>query len=327
MICIRCDYDSKRRERFQRTCPKCRKSFAFDPNGGDILTDLAFQNAINAVSSNGHLRWGVEHLYYEVCRRRPGWRPHGRTLIVVASLVLVFFATYIVSAHPYAAYATLFTGVVFIIYAGRWLTSRNQLPVTLKKFNRMWERWQQIHGRPESVLTRRSTRDTPVTSEPDVVEYSFDRVVICDRARTVDLLLANNFHFENNCAVLSIEGYPPHVFETVRTMLRRNPRLEIYALHDATGAGCRLAHRLAHDADWFEGREVIDVGLRPHHAKRYRGLLIEPKHKPVPVGNGVSKKEASWLSVYSLELAALRPEQIIRAVFIAISGHHHDSFG
>lgn len=327
MKCIRYDYDSRGRERFQRVCPNCRKSFAFDPNDGDILTDLAFQNAIDAVSSNGHLRWGVEHLYYEVCRRRPGWRPRGRSLLLIATLVIVCFATYIVSAHPYASYATLFMAVVFIIYTGRWFTSRNRLPVTLKKFNRMWERWQKTHGRPESVLTRRSAQNAPAPSEPDVVEYSFDRVVICDRARSVDLLLANNFHFENNCAVLSVEGYPPHVFETVLTMLRRNPRLEIYALHDATGAGCRLAHRLAHEADWFEGREVVDVGLRVDHAKRYCRLLIEPRHKPVPVGNGVNKKEAAWLSVYSLELAALRPEQIIRAVFIAINGHHHDSFG
>ena len=34
------------------------------------------------------------------------------------------------------------------------------------------------------------------------------------------MLLANNFHFENNCAILSIEGYPPNVFETVRAMLK-----------------------------------------------------------------------------------------------------------
>ena len=80
-------------------------------------------------------------------------------------------------------------------------------------------------------------------------------------------------------------------------MLQRNPRLEIYALHDATGAGCRLAHRLANEPDWFEGRDIVDVGLRVIHAKRYPGLLIEPRHKPVPVGNGINAKEAAWLSV------------------------------
>ena len=74
----------------------------------------------------------------------------------------------------------------------------------------------------------------PPKLEPDVADYSFDRAVICDRARTVDLLLANNFHFENNCAVLSVEGYPQRVFETVRTMLKRNPQLRL------TIAGCSV---------------------------------------------------------------------------------------
>ena len=191
----------------------------------------------------------------------------------------------------------------------------------------MWDRWQPVHGRPDSALTRRVSDHAPVAREPDVVDYSFDRVVICDRARTVDLLLANNFHFENNCAVLSVDGYPPHVFDTVRAMLQRNPRLEIYVLHDATGAGCRLAHRLANEPEWFEDRDVVDVGLRVVHAKHYPGLLIEPRHKPVPVGNGINAKEAAWLSVYTLELAALRPEQISRAVYIAINGADRDSFG
>jgi hypothetical protein len=45
--------------------------------------------------------------------------------------------------------------------------------------------------------------------EADVPDYSLDTEVICNRAQTVDLRLANDFHFENNCAgdaVTSREG-------------------------------------------------------------------------------------------------------------------------
>ena len=109
--------------------------------------------------------------------------------------------------------------------------------------------WERAHGKPPGLIVRPSaqapSRPRRVL-ESDLADYSFDRAVICDRARTVDLLLANNFHFENNCAVLSIDGYPPGPFETVRTMLKRNPKLQVFALHDATVEGCTLAHRLDH---------------------------------------------------------------------------------
>ena len=70
---------------------------------------------------------------------------------------------------------------------------------------------------PTTTATNMDTRGTPTpkrTFDSDIADYSFDRAVICDRARTADLLIANNFHFENNCAVLSVDGYPPHAFET-----------------------------------------------------------------------------------------------------------------
>jgi hypothetical protein len=153
-----------------------------------------------------------------------------------------------------------------------------------------------------------------------LADYSFDRAVICDRARTADLLIANNVHFENNCAVLSVGGYPPGPFETIRAMLRKNPRLQVFALHDATGPGCRLAHQLATSPEWFKDlATVTDVGLRPSHAKPFRGLLLRNLGGPVAAGNGITAKEAEWLARHALELAAIRPEQLLKRLFRAIN--------
>ncbi len=69
MKCIYCGQDSKFRDRTGRRCSHCHKHFAFEPKEGDPLTDMAFKSAIDAVSSGGQVRWGVEHLYYELCRR------------------------------------------------------------------------------------------------------------------------------------------------------------------------------------------------------------------------------------------------------------------
>ena len=163
--------------------------------------------------------------------------------------------------------------------------------------------------------------------EADIADYSFDRAVICDRARTADILLANNFHFENNCAVLAIDGYPETQFETVRAMLKRNPRLRVFALHDAKGKGCRLARTLANDPAWFAGQvDVVDVGLRPRHTRAFRGLL-QPSVQPVTPGNGISSSDAAWLSAQTLELAAIRPEQVLKRMYKALNRKDSDGDG
>jgi hypothetical protein len=156
--------------------------------------------------------------------------------------------------------------------------------------------------------------------EADVGDYSFDRAVICDRARTADLLLANNFHFEHNCAVLTIDGYPPGPFAMVRAMLKRNPRLQVYTLHDATPAGGRMALKLSKDPDWFAGPlRITDVGLRPAHAKGYVALLSTPRSATVSAGDGLTAVEAQWLSHDVLELAVFRPEYILKQVFAVMT--------
>jgi hypothetical protein len=107
-------------------------------------------------------------------------------------------------------------------------------------------------------------------------------------------------------------------------MLLRNPRLQVFALHDATAAGCQMAHQLANDPEWFKDRaRVVDVGIRPKHARALRTLCVRPAGRAV-AGHGIGAAEAAWLSVFSLELAAFRPEQILKALFRAINGRGED---
>jgi hypothetical protein len=185
----------------------------------------------------------------------------------------------------------------------------------------LWNRWLSVNGQPEGLIIRKTQPVAARPREPDIGDYSFDRAVICDRARTVDLLIANNFHFENNCAVLSVGGYPEQPFEVVRAMLKRNPKLQVFALHDASVAGCQLARLLVNDPKWFKDQvPVTDVGLRPGHAEPFKGLFL-PTHLALALtsSDGISGSEAAWLGKYVLELAAIRPEQILKRLFRAIN--------
>ena len=90
-------------------------------------------------------------------------------------------------------------------------------------------RWQQINRSTINcslsyLLSSPNTeRFNPVNLENNY--YSFDRAIICDKPKIAQFLIRNNFHFENNCAVLSIDGYPQSIFNTVMEMLQRNPDL------------------------------------------------------------------------------------------------------
>ena len=318
MKCFRCGQDSKYSERRDGHCPKCRGQFAFEPREGAKLSDVAFGEAIARVSSDGEVAWGLEHLRYEVARRIQK-KARGST---IGAVVLSVFALIVGSAFHVVVGVGL--GSVLAIFAVR-AALRADIRVSQHDFDAMWTQWCAAHGTPRRVIHRRPPNAlAPArTLEPDIPSYSFDRAVICDRARTVDLLLANNFHFENNCAVLGEGGYPAQAFEVVRKMLKNNPRLVVYVLHDATPSGCGLAHRVAQEEAWFAGRvRVVDVGLRPAHAFALRGLWLRQRGQVVRERElgGLSRAERVWLSKgWTMELAVIKPEQVIKRLYRAIS--------
>ena len=325
MKCLRCGTDSKYKDRTNRTCPKCHAKFVFEPKDGDPVTDMLFQNAVKAVSGDGKVRWGVENLYYEVCRRkRPKKAP--RLAVFGCLAVIVFIATLILTLAkpPGVLYGFAFVATVVFLVMAFSRRRRYTVPMDLKTFNGLWERWHGVQSSP-GLIVRKPQPAKPKKLEADIGDYSFDRAVICDRARTVDLLVANNFHFENNCAVLSVDGYPKGPFETIKAMLKRNPKLQVFAIHDATPAGCRMAPTLANDPDWFDGKlRVIDLGLRPNHAGPFDGLLLDADGPRVDPTDGISEAEAEWLSRYKLELAAIRPEQVLKRLFHGLGAHKGD---
>lgn len=331
MKCCHCEADTLYSEwKDSRRCKTCGRRFVFFPRDGDPFSDVAFQKAIVAVSAEGRVRWGVEHLYYVLDRRYTKALERrkfvaflllaGVVVGVVAAFATNHFTDFMdfVGAYP----IPLGLGLAALIVSGFVELTRRTGFATLhrSRFERLYARWEAEHGPPPGVIKRRPGPQEPPDVEADVGDYSFDRAVICDRARTVDLLLANNFHFENNCAILSVDGYPQGPFETVRAMLKRNPKLAVYALHDATPRGCRLARMLAQDPAWFAGQTVvIDVGLRPMQADAIQGPFLPGREGDVGTEPGLSAWEAKWLATYRLELAVIRPEQVVKRLFRAIN--------
>ncbi|MDZ8260301.1 MAG: hypothetical protein RMY63_18135 [Nostoc sp. ChiQUE01b] len=194
------------------------------------------------------------------------------------------------------------------------------------------DRWQQINGSILKILPSPKQENTPATVNPDVTAYSFDKLVVCDSASIAQLLIANNFHFENNCAILSITGYPQSIFDTTMQMLRRNPDLKVYALHDCNPRGVGLVHNLRTNTNWFLNSEIviIDIGLTPRQIiATKRGMFIQSspesaqaaKQLSEEVRQSLSAEELAWLkSGKFVELESFTPQRIIKVLQKGIAG-------
>jgi hypothetical protein len=263
---------------------------------GDPLGETAFAAAIGRCAGEGQLCFTASQLYYDVARRS---RPH------------------LMRAKR-----------SFLGQALRAAMEGGLSPFAPERcardlFDDMLRRWQYAHGRIAGLISAQAGVGLVAPQDPGLAGHSFDRAVICEQAETVDFLLANRFHFENNCAVLSVDGYPPGPFPLVRRMLRQNPQLVVYALHDATPAGCRLAHRLAADPEWFGGVEhpavrIVDVGLRPAQADGLKGNYSRAGWA-CPAEPGIPEAEAVWLSDKTVDLAAIPPEVLLRRLQVAVN--------
>jgi len=335
MICIHCQTDCKFKEREGGRCSKCNHAFAFEPKSGDKFTDQGFSRMIEVVSSDGSVRFHFDHIYYQICRAKfkGHWRNLGIALMWLWPVVpLTLVASLLHRDHTQIA---ILLGVLVLVFlfegygiTKKWRASPQTVQCEADAVRRLLDRWISVHGKPEGLIgpkhapqpdKKKSNANQALQKE--ALDYSFDRAVICDRAETVDLLLANKFHFENNCAILGVDNYPPQVFDTVRKMLRNNPKLTVLVIHDATPQGCSLAQKLRSDSDWFTSNvKIVDVGLRPAHAKFFRGQVVAQQLAAADVVlPGISAEEALWLQHYSLALAAMRPEQLIKRLFRALT--------
>ncbi|BAZ24055.1 hypothetical protein NIES4073_49470 [Kalymmatonema gypsitolerans NIES-4073] len=186
------------------------------------------------------------------------------------------------------------------------------------------DRWRQINGSIMKILPPPREEIAPATVNPDVTAYSFDRLVVCDSAVIAQMLIANNFHFENNCAILSITGYPQNIFDTTMQMLRRNPDLKVYALHNCSPQGMDLLNHLRTSPKWFRDSDVtiIDVGLLPRQIiAASRGMFIQASPESAEAAkqllpenrSTLSTDELEWLeSGNFVELESFSPQKLIQ---------------
>ena len=195
------------------------------------------------------------------------------------------------------------------------------------------KRWEQFNGSPARLLSPPSAPASlaPAVAADDVKAYSFDRVLVCDSVEIAQLLIANNIHFEHNCAVLSISGYPQAIFDTTMAMLGRNPDLQVIALHDCSPSGVALINKLRTSPDWFldSSQVIFDLGMLPRQIATARGQAYiqvsadsaqDALAMPPEVSKQLTATELQWLEAgYFVDLESFTPKKLMQIVSYGIA--------
>jgi len=244
----------------------------------------------------------------------------------------IFFSLTLSNITPAVAFSIFSIGIglglLLLYWANKALNRLLYIPQPLYIQRREVEgwvnSWTQVNENTK-MLPPPNKETTSVAVSPDIAAYSFDRVVVCEHAAIAQMLIANNFHFENNCAVLSITGYPQNIFNTVIQMLRLNPNLKVYALHDASPDGVSLLYRLGSSPNWFANSSVAmyDLGLLPRHVFASKNMFVRQSPKfaktarqlPEPVRQSLSQDEWEWLEMGNyVELEFFTPQRLLQVV-------------
>jgi hypothetical protein len=267
-------------------------------------------------------------------------RTNRRTLsliLIVWGIFLLVIGTIIglISQSGFAVIASIAIGGLSLL--GGLQQLKNNYPpqpslVSLDSANGWLDNWQHMNGPIANLLPppNNATSNPPQLSG-DITHYSFDRLIVCDRDSIAHFLIANNFHFENNCAILSIDRYPTDIFESVMTMVRRNPDLTVFVIHDCSAKGLLTTDRIRNEAAWFANTSVtiVDIGLLPRQIlEAKRGFTVAQSTSqgqratqlPTKIRQSLLRAELDWLDAgNTVSLESIAPRQLMTALQRAIA--------
>jgi hypothetical protein len=351
MKCIQCDTDNNLKDRTanQGRCKNCNHPFAFEPTTMEPnlkMTDRFFSKALADISASDTLYFTSNQLRYLVEKRLTHQAAmSAKAIKITCGGMLIFFG--FITAVLGIGLVAIVIGIWIIVSSLRrsahrlppspkplpsdsvfqsWMRQWEQVKLSDSVFQSWMRRWEQVNPSPAKLLPAPAAAVTLAPVDDDVTAYSFDRVLVCDSVAIAQLLIANNIHFEHNCAVFSITGYPRAIFATTMAMLRRNPDLQVIALHDCSPSGMAMVHELRTSPDWFlDSTPVIfDLGMLPRQIAAARGQAYiqisadfaqAARVMPPEVSQQLTATELEWLEAgYFVDLESFTPKKLMQIV-------------
>lgn len=343
MKCIECNTDRNLKER-TANYGKCKN---FEPKQlyyqiGFKFTDRFFAERIKNISVNSTLFFSERQFLYLCnlyCQTNSNALRSGLPIfmvIVSLSTSFLFAILEIDSGNPIAASLAVFVSIIFSIFAFQILQStftarsKKKLALTSEQIKDLLNKWIAVNGKIEKLLSPPKAEKKLNKINYDLNKYSFNRLIVCEKDEIAQFLIANNFHFENNCAIVSINGYPQKIFETVMQMVKRNRDLKIYAPHDASPDGIKILHTLKTNSDWFADINAViyDLGLLPRQIFKSKNIFVRQSNSSALLAkkfadtlkDSLSDREIKFINEGKfIELESFTPQKLIQIVTLGIA--------
>ena len=265
MKCPKCNHDQRRKAGLE--CHNCGYRFHFDPKAGGLqMTDGRFLAIVRHATAKGTRYVTEDELYAVACRRRGILRPEAGGIMLLAIGVFVFIAAAVNSVLLGAI-----AGLTMVFVGGLKLSRPLQLSRAV--WDGALEGWQASGRRIENLITTTSLHTPPPEwSEPDIYDYGFERLLICDERLTVDWLVKNGVHTDSRALIVSEDGYPSYLIPLAQRALKTQPELKVFLLHAYQPSSAPMTDRVRAQAWWPKdaSHPFIDLGLSESDVRQLR---------------------------------------------------------
>jgi hypothetical protein len=313
MKCPTCQTDSKKSDRPDGACPQCRRPFRLDP-AVHKLSDYAMEAMITKVTENRTLKY-VNRQLIAALERRASKLAKGTRLLAIGFLVVGIVM--LLFGIPFVIVPLIVIGIVLAVLGIAMYRTAGPVPGAAADLVRAYGETPLLVT-PKPAHAQLSAGAKGPRKEFDLESYGFDRVIVVQGDDLAEMLIANQFHFQHNAAIVSMDGYPSQVAGLVDRYLQN-------AAQAASGASVVLLHDASLDGygratHWVASRRihpsrVIRAGLTPRQARKLQPIAtLAGAHVPA----GLRPEDAAWLGKHAVSLAALRPSQLMTLLFNAI---------
>ena len=317
MRCVACEKDTKPLGKGTPPtwCGHCGHAFALNRQF-DGVADIFVKRAVDAVTANGEHRYLPEQLSYEIERRLATPSPLRRAVgwIVLAVAVVAAFEF----VHFWVAIFVAVFGIKFLPRLVKKLPGPKVPRKDTAKVDvaQILKRYGQVNPSPHRISPDETAEHETSTALDGVIH---DRLLVCERADFAAFYLANEFHLQNACHVMSGAG-DTVARKALVSALREPAAPEIFVVHDLTPRGLGFAESIDHGRDWFAGHagaKVVDLGLSGGQARALRTWA-----RPLTAAERVPGAPAipDLAPDTGLDLAFYRPKQLLEITRRAMDG-------
>ena len=205
------------------------------------------------------------------------------TCLLIGVILIALGLTFCLKIFPAQIFALIvgvllvFSGIHSLFYSR---PNREKLFLALDTYKSQ-------HGSPEKLIEAPELDSPPDNNfESDLFDYGVERILVVQRKLLVDLLVKNKVHVQNRALIVTADGYPKYLADTLQRLLTETPDLPVFFFHDSDSAGINWVQQNLESSRFNNGRrKLIDMGFSPNdlqNLKRLKGLRLESQDYQAP---------------------------------------------